>query len=58
MIDRLRRERLEHPQLLVEAPVEVVSQELQSLPAGVRLEPLFRASELVERPKSAAKPHG
>jgi len=25
---------------------------------GVRLEPLFRASELVERPKSAEKPHG
>ena len=25
---------------------------------GVRLEPLFRLSELAERPKSAAKPHG
>jgi orotate phosphoribosyltransferase len=25
---------------------------------GVRLEPLFRVSELAERPKSAAKPHG
>ncbi len=26
--------------------------------AGVRLRPLFRASELLEAPKSAAKPHG
>ena len=25
---------------------------------GIRLRPLFRASELVEAPKSAAKPHG
>ena len=25
---------------------------------GVRLRPLFRASELLEAPKSAAKPHG
>ena len=25
---------------------------------GVRLEPLFRLSEIAERPKSAAKPHG
>ena len=25
---------------------------------GVRLEPLFRLSEVAERPKSAAKPHG
>jgi orotate phosphoribosyltransferase len=26
--------------------------------AGVRLQPLFRASELLDAPKSAAKPHG
>jgi hypothetical protein len=38
-IDRLRQERIEQPQLLVEAPVAVVNQELEYLPPGVRLEP-------------------
>lgn len=39
LIDQLRRERVASPQLLVEAPHEVVNQELQELPPGVRLEP-------------------
>ena len=34
-----RKERLERPQLLVEAPVQVLAQELENLPDGVRLEP-------------------
>ena len=33
------KERLERPQLLVEAPVQVLTQELGNLPEGVRLEP-------------------
>jgi hypothetical protein len=36
---QLHRERLERPKLLVEAPVQIVNQELESLPEGVRLEP-------------------
>jgi hypothetical protein len=34
-----RKERLERPQLLVEAPVQILTQELDNLPEGVRLEP-------------------
>jgi hypothetical protein len=34
----LEKQRLEQPRLLVEAPVQVVSQEFENLPAGVRLE--------------------
>jgi hypothetical protein len=37
-LSRLRTERLEQPRLLVEAPVEVVSQGFEKLPSGVRLE--------------------
>lgn len=37
-LDRLRIERLHQPRLLVEAPVQVVSQEFANLPPGVRLE--------------------
>lgn len=36
---QLQKERLERPQLLVEAPVEVLTQELENLPDGVHLEP-------------------
>ena len=36
---RLRMERLERPQLLVEAPVEMLNREFADLPEGVRLEP-------------------
>jgi hypothetical protein len=39
VIAGLQRERRERPQLLVEAPTQVVNQELTSLPAGVRLQP-------------------
>jgi len=38
VLDRLRIERLQQPQLLVEAPVRVVRQEFANLPPGVRLE--------------------
>jgi len=38
VLERLRRNRLEQPQLLVEAPVNVVSKEFEDLPTGVRLE--------------------
>jgi hypothetical protein len=37
-LEGLRRDRLERPQLLVEAPVQVVNQELDRLPQGVRIE--------------------
>ena len=37
-IEELRRERMENPRLLVEAPVQVVSQALERLPPGVRVE--------------------
>lgn len=37
-LDRMRSERLEQPQVLVEAPVRVVNQEFENLPPGVRLE--------------------
>jgi len=33
------KERLERPQLLVEAPVQILTLEFENLPAGVRLEP-------------------
>jgi hypothetical protein len=36
---QLQKERMERPHLLVEAPVQVVTQELGNLPEGVRLEP-------------------
>jgi len=38
-LEGLRRERLTHPQLLVEAPVRIVSQHFENLPHGVRLQP-------------------
>jgi len=38
-LERLRQERIEKPQLLVEAPLTVVNQALDYLPPGVRLEP-------------------
>lgn len=38
VLDRLRKERIAQPQLLVEAPVQVINQEFEDLPAGVRLE--------------------
>ena len=38
VLDHMRRERLERPQLLVEAPLRVVNQEFENLPPGVHLE--------------------
>src|SRR3954451_5283899 len=37
-IAELRKERIEKPRLLVEAPTSVVNQQVENLPAGVRLE--------------------
>ena len=39
ILGQLQKERLERPRLLVEAPVQVLTQELENLPEGVRLEP-------------------
>ena len=39
LIDGLRRDRLERPQVLVEAPTRIVNQQLDSLPAGVQVQP-------------------
>jgi hypothetical protein len=39
LVEGLRRDRLERPQLVVEAPTAVVNQEFENLPAGVRVEP-------------------
>jgi hypothetical protein len=39
VIEKLRRERIESPQVLVEAPVRVFSQQLRNLPAGVSIAP-------------------
>jgi len=37
-LDRLRQERLNRPQVLVEAPAAITGQRLEKLPPGVRLE--------------------
>jgi hypothetical protein len=37
-LDSLRRDRMEKPQVMVEAPLRVLEQSLRDLPAGVRLE--------------------
>jgi hypothetical protein len=39
VIEGLRRDRIEKPQLLVEAPTAVINQEFANLPPGVNLEP-------------------
>jgi hypothetical protein len=38
-LEGLRKDRLERPQLLVEAPLRILTQEFVNLPAGVGLEP-------------------
>lgn len=38
LLDAMRRDRVERPQVLVEAPVRVVNQELDQLPRGVKIE--------------------
>ena len=52
VLDRLRRERIEQPRLLVEAPAQVINQEFHNLPAGVRLEP-GRVTVEFEEPREA-----
>jgi len=37
VIEKLRRERIESPQVLIEAPVRIMSQQLRNLPAGVSI---------------------
>lgn len=37
LLDNLRKDRLERPQVLVEAPVHVVNQEIDCLPPGVHM---------------------
>jgi hypothetical protein len=39
LITDLRQQRIEQPQLLVEAPTAVMNQEFENLPEGVTLEP-------------------
>jgi len=39
ILAQLHKERLGRPQLLVEAPVQILTQEFENLPTGVRLEP-------------------
>jgi hypothetical protein len=38
LLESMRRDRIERPQLLIEAPVQIVNQELENLPTGVKLE--------------------
>lgn len=52
ILSQLQRERLERPQLLVEAPVQVLMQEFENLPAGVRLEP-GRITVTFDQPQQA-----
>jgi hypothetical protein len=48
----LQKDRLERPQLLVEAPSQVFNQELENLPEGVRLEP-GRITVTFQEPREA-----
>jgi hypothetical protein len=52
LIDALRRERVERPPLLVEAPTAVVNQDFDDLPPGVRLES-GRITVEFEKPQQA-----
>jgi hypothetical protein len=49
---QLQKERMERPQLLMEAPIEVLAQELENLPDGVRLEP-GRITVTFDQPQQA-----
>ena len=48
----LQKDRLERPQLLVEAPADVLKQEFENLPSGVHLEP-GRITVEFEEPRQA-----
>jgi hypothetical protein len=39
VIEKLRQERIQQPQILIEAPVRVMSQQLRNLPEGVSIAP-------------------
>ena len=52
ILTRLQRDRLERPQLLVEAPVQILTQEFENLPAGVLLEP-GRITVTFDQPQQA-----
>lgn len=52
ILAQLHRDRLERPQLLVEAPLQVLLQEFETLPTGVRLEP-GRITVTFEQPQQA-----
>jgi hypothetical protein len=39
ILAQLHQDRLERPPLLVEAPIQILTQELENLPEGIRLEP-------------------
>src|ERR1035437_4560393 len=52
ILSQLQKERLERPQLLVEAQVQILTQEFEDLPAGVRLEP-GRITITFDRPQQA-----
>ena len=52
ILAQLQKDRLERPQLLVEAPLEVMTQEFVNLPAGVDLKP-GRISLTFDQPQQA-----
>lgn len=52
ILSQMQKDRLERPQLLVEAPVKILKQEFDNLPAGVRLEP-GRITVTFDQPQQA-----
>ena len=52
ILAKLHKDRLERPQLLVEAPLQILTQELDNLPDGVRLEP-GRITVTFDQPRQA-----
>jgi len=52
ILAQLHQDRLERPQLLVEAPVQILAQQFDNLPEGVQLEP-GRISVTFDRPQQA-----
>jgi len=52
VLTQLAKQRREQPQLLVEAPVQIIRQEFENLPAGVQLEP-GRITILFDQPQQA-----
>jgi hypothetical protein len=52
ILAQLHQDRLQRPQLLVEAPAQVLAQQFENLPEGVRLEP-GRITVTFDRPQQA-----